>query len=70
MKEILRDIARHIDWLTVKLSSGVLVLVTFMDKYDHAMSSLTKWAGYTGVWIGLATIAIRFIKTWKTKDKD
>jgi hypothetical protein len=57
----------YIDWLSVKIASFILFTVSVLEKYDHIISTLTKYVGYMAVWIGTATVLIRFYKTWKDK---
>jgi hypothetical protein len=57
----------YIDWLSVKITSFIFFTVSVLEKYDHIISILTKYVGYMAVWIGTATVLIRFYKTWKDK---
>lgn len=57
----------YIDWVTVKFTTFIYFTVAFLEKYDHIIDVLTKNLGRAGVVIGVATVMLRFYRTWKNK---
>lgn len=61
------NIKYYIDWLSIKFASFIYFTISVLEKYDHVIDTLTKNVGRIGVLIGVATVLVRFWRTWKNK---